>query len=149
MCWLSKFFTGTIERPSPSDIVPASSVQIIENSIVVNLTNLNIPFTQPPKVWLPPLPDTNSMDPEMDNGHNNILIAGVDEADQKKLVDFLQVGDIAVYRSPRMYAIHRIVEKGEDEQGRYFRFKGDNNAVKDPDLVRDNEIQWLCIGTIF
>lgn len=165
MCWLSKIFTGTIERPSPSDIIPEGNITIIQQpaGVMIKLTNLNIPFAESPKVWIPPIPDTNSMDPSMDFGHNNILITGVNETDHTQLVDFLKVGDIAVYRimvkpadepndfskSYKIYAIHRIVEIGKDNEGRYFKFRGDNNAGKDPYKARDRNILWVCIGTIF
>jgi hypothetical protein len=153
MCFktLAKFFTGTIERPSPSDIVPKSN--IVYNSangkLEVTLTGTDIPFTQPPKVWVPTIPDTNSMDPVLDAEHNNILIAGADEDNQKILVDFLKVGDIAVYQVPEMRAIHRIIKIETDAVGRKFTFKGDNNPQADPFVVRDENIEWLSIGTIY
>jgi len=165
MCWLSKLFKSGLEKPSPSDIVPETSITVYEalGQVVINVAKLNVPFTKLPKVWMPGVPDTGSMDPSFDFEHNNILIAGADEVDHQKLVDFLKVGDIAVYRvmeSPtddlndfskahKIYAIHRIMEIGKDSEGRYFRFQGDNNAVKDPYKVRDNEVLYLCIGTIF
>ncbi len=157
--WLSNLFTAGTERPSPSDIVPKDSIGIVaadKLSILIDLTKLNIPFGTPPKVWVPDIPDTGSMDPNFDHEHNNILIAGADEADHKRLIDFIKVGDIAVYRIPpdfsqpaRIYAIHRIVKIGKDSQRRYFVFKGDNNASSDPYKVRDNEILWVSISTIF
>ena len=148
--WLKRLF-GTFEQPSPSDIVPKGSINQydIEGKVEINLRKLNIPFTEPPKVWIPDIPNTNSMDPAMDYGHNNILIAGADEENQSIMVDFVKVGDIAVYRTARLYAIHRIARIGNDDQGKYFIFKGDNNPVADPDRVRENQILWLCIGTIY
>ena len=147
--WLRKIFAGTVEVPSSSDIVPESSIIQSYNAITINLARLNIPFTEMPKVWIPSIPDTNSMDPGFDFNHNNILIAGANEVDQKLLVDFISVGDIAVYKTATIYAIHRIVGMGYDNQGKYFKFRGDNNYASDPDRVRENELQWLCIGTIF
>jgi len=152
MCWLSRIFSGTVERPSPSNIVPEGNIRhdITANLILVSVGGLNIPFAKPPKVWIPPIPDSNSMDPAFDHGHNNILIAGADIFEQIKMVDFLKAGDIAVYEvETGRPIIHRIVKIGQDSQGRYFRFQGDNNTVKDPYKVRDENIQWLCIGTIF
>jgi hypothetical protein len=102
-----------------------------------------------PKVWIPMIPDTNSMDGCFDYGNNNILIAGADSIEHKKLIDFIKVGDIAVYRSPSIYAIHRIVEIGNDKEGKYFRFKGDNNSIMDKDKVRESQIEWVSIGTIY
>ncbi len=147
---LGRMFSGTKERPSPSDIVPRNNIVHSGDAgrIEVSLTGIAIPFSQPPKVWVPPVPDTNSMDPVLDAEHNNILIAGADEEDQRRLVDFLKVGDIAVYQVADVRAIHRIVKIETDSSGRRFTFKGDSNPRADPYLVRAESIQWLSIGTI-
>jgi hypothetical protein len=166
MCWLSKIFTGTIERPSPSDIVPLDSIRVVaadKLSLIIDLTRLNILFAKPPRVWIPDVPDTNSMIPNFDHEHNNILIAGADEWEHFKLIDFLKVGDIAVYRimensedNPndfskphRFYAIHRIVSVRKHNGAREFKFKGDNNTAADPWWVKEKEILWVSIGTIY
>ena len=153
---LTKIFTAGLDKPSPSDIVRPDGIQSSTTSVTIDFTRLNIPFSKTPRVWIPSIPDTNSMDPSFDFGHNNILIAGDDAADHQTLIDFLKVGDIAVYRIPPdftqpavIYVIHRIVDIGQDGQGRYFWFQGDNNAGKDPHKVRDENILYLCIGTIF
>lgn len=155
-CRFLKLFTGTIERLSPSDIVKRDAISFMVSNLIVDLTQLNIPFSQRPKVWICSVPDTNSMDPGFDYGHNNILVAGADEADHKIMIDFLKVGDIAVYRIPpdlsqpaKAYMIHRIVEIGKDGEGRFFRFRGDNNSSRDLYKVRDENILWVCAGTIF
>ena len=145
-----KQFTGTVERPSSSDIVQDTAITFDEytQKVIIDLRQLNIPFTSPLKCWVCPIPDTNSMDPVFDYGNYNILIQGGDQYNQQMMVNFLKVGDIAVYRHPQMYAIHRIVEIGSDKEGRYFRFKGDNNASKDSYKVRDSMVEWLYCGTI-
>lgn len=141
------------EKPSPADIVPRDniSLQEIDSSVVVSidLTGLHIGLTQKPKVWIPSIPDTNSMDPNFDMGHNNILIAGADEEEQDILVNSLVVGDIAVYDVMGSLIIHRIVEIGHDNEGKRFRFKGDNNKDVDIFVVRTNQIKWVSIGTIY
>ena len=146
-----KFFTQTIERPSPSDIVPVSAVKVEGDTIKINLKALNIPFSLTPRVWIPLIPGTNSMDGAFDYGNNNILIAGADATDHEVMIDFIEVGDVVVYNSPSRDCaiIHRIIQKGEDAEGRWFRFKGDNNASADPEKVRDSQIKWLSIGTIY
>ena len=160
MCWISRLFTGTIERASPSDFVPRGSIVFGQvngdTKISINLSQLNVQLDNPPLVWMPDVPDTNSMDPCFDREHNNILIQGTTPGDQQKLIDYLKVGDIAVYRIPpgfiepqKFYAIHRMVEVGTDNEGRYFRFKGDNNYARDPYKARDKNILWVSIGTIF
>ena len=153
MCFktLAKFFTGTVERTSPSDIVPKNNIHYNSETskLEVTLTGIGIPFTSPPRVWIPTIPDTNSMDPVLDAEHNNILIAGADEDNQKILVDFIKVGDIAVYQVPGMRAVHRVIKIETDAVGRKFTFKGDNNPQADPYEIRDENIEWLSIGTIY
>jgi len=146
-----RFFQGTVERPSPSDIIPKQNISFDENEgcIKISLRNINIPLTKEPVVWYPDIPDTNSMDGVFDYGNNNILIAGADEIDHKILIDNLMVGDIAVFRTPTMYAIHRIIEIDTDGEGRYFRFKGDNNASTDLGRIRDSQIEWISVGVIY
>lgn len=83
MCQLSKLFgVSGQERPSPSDIVPEGSLVIQKQpvGVLVNVAKTNIPLAKPPRVWIPPIPDSNSMDGAFDYGNNNILIAGQDEA---------------------------------------------------------------------
>jgi hypothetical protein len=159
------FKKSAVERPSPSDIVPRKSIEFYETlgHVVIDISRLNIPFTKPPKVWIPEIPDTNSMDGTFDYGHNNILIKGTNSKNQRIMRDFLKAGDVAVYRimqnwqdkptdfskPHRFYAIHRIVEISEDANGRFFRFKGDNNASPDPFRVYDDNILYLSIGTIY
>jgi len=139
---------------SPSDFMKQESLDAIAQ--VVKESEFNIPFRTPPKVWTPYIPDTNSMVPVSDFGHNNIYISGVDEADHKSLIEFLKVGDIAVYRFPadmtqptKSLISHRIVEIGKDKDGRYFKFKGDNNSFKDSQKVRDENIKWASIGVLY
>ena len=148
MCFLSRFF-GTVERPSPQDWIPRSGIIPSDGKVIIDLLQLSLELDETPGVWIPEIPNTNSMDGLFDIGNNNILIAGSNAQDQTKLVDFLKVGDIAVYKTDTMYAIHRIVEIKEDKEGKYFRFKGDNNPVKDSGRVREYEILWVSIGTIY
>jgi signal peptidase I len=88
--------------------------------------------------------DTNSMDPFLDANSNGIEIKP-DSADQ------IQVGDIISYKSE--YAngiiIHRVIEKGSDEQGTYFKVKGDNNSLKDPGKIRFSQIEGVLIGILY
>jgi len=140
---------GVNELPSPSDIVPRNMIVIEEGRVIVNLHAINISLKQPPRVWIPPIPDTGSMDAVFDAGHNNILIAGQSKVDHQKIIDFIKEGDIAVYMHPSLYAIHRVVKIGQDNEGRYFIFKGDNNVPNDPYKVRDSMIRYLSIGTIY
>lgn len=158
MGWFSNLFkTSGQDQPSPSDFVPKENIPLLQTlfTAFLNQANMNVPLTAPPKVWMPGIV-SKSLDPVMDIGHHPILIAGSDEADHKKLVDFIKVGDIAVYRFPAdmsqpatAFIEHRIHEIGTDKLGRYFRFKGDNNNNLDPYTVRDENLKFVNIGVIY
>ena len=150
-----KFFTGTIERPSPSDLVKREAITDDADAVVhIDLKQLTIPHTRTAKVWIPDIPDTNSMDGYFDAGNHNILISydtsdATGKLDQEVLIACLRVGDIAVYRTATIYAIHRIVKIDFDREGKYYRFKGDNNSVADPDKVRADQIKYVSVGVIY
>ncbi len=137
------------EHPSPQNITPEESIKYFAGMVTIDLLKIKIPFTRAPLVWICPVPDTNSMDPVFDAGNHNILIAGADEENMRILCDFIKVGDIAVYEDYKS-AIHRVIQISKDKQGRYFRFRGDNNPIfPDAVKVRDSGIRWLSIGTIY
>jgi len=149
MCWLNKFFGGTVERPSPADWLPEIDVATWADSIPWESLNIGAQLSAKPKIWIPMIPDTNSMDGVFDFGNNNILIAGANKSDHKIIVANIIEGDIAVYRTTSTYAIHRVIKIGNDAQGKYFKFKGDNNYASDPGKVRESEIEWVSIGVIY
>jgi len=157
-----------MSKRHPSDILREDAVSYDQQTglLTIDYKKTNIPFLLPPKVWYPNIPETKgfgSMEPAFGMGNNNVLIAGNNEVDQGIMVDWLfsqTIGgfqNVAVYKSGQYYAVHRIVQCGEDTQGRYFRFMGDNNnpfkigfldsLFYDPPLVRFNEILWLVAST--
>jgi len=174
MCWdvISRLF-GTFRRPTPSDIVPEESIDLIDGQFVIDTRRLNIPFTRPPNlVPIMMIPDTLSMSGVFDYGHNLKLIQPADEYNDKILADWLadeylnsngmKANDcvfrvmvnpdddpLDFWKPHRFYAVHRMAYVGQDDNGRYFRFKGVNNPVKDPVKVRDNEILFLSIGVVY
>jgi len=167
-----KQFEGTIERPSPPDIIPESSIFIVDTNVIVDYANLNIPFTLPPKVLKYGMLNTNSMDGMMDIGHNVIYLEPADKKNHVIMVDWIadqftsSNGYLAadcVYRimaneddDPynmlklhNFYAIHRVCEVGVDGKGRYFKFKGINNPGVDPHICRDKNILWIMSEVIY
>lgn len=136
---LSHIFRNASERPSPRDIVKPH--QIFWNPDEQSVTIHSISG----KVWITGVADTNSMDGLLDYGHTVILIQEFNRNE-------LEVGDIVVFRPTTSHShstIHRIVEIGEDEKGRWYRTRGDNCATKDPYKLRNCHLQWLCIGIIY
>lgn len=53
----------------------------------------------------------------------------------------VRTGDIVVYNLDGIHVIHRIVERTEEG----FIFKGDNNAVIDPEIVSEEQIQYIVV----
>jgi len=152
--FISGMFGVAIERPSPSDILPWEALTYYEvgNKVEINLWRLPFSMTEQPNVRFCALANTGSMDPVMDAEHNSILIAGKKPADHQLLVDWLfaqEPGNIAVYETLNLRAIHRVVSKGIDKDGEYLRFKGDNNPVMDSSKVRKQHIEWVSIGVIY
>ena len=137
------------EVPSPADILKSSGITVDGLKVTVNYdkANLNIPFlTQPRKVHVYEIPDTNSMDGLFDYGHNIIYLEPAPVIDHQIMVDWIadtwlgtggyETTD-CVYRimaneddnpsdfskSHKIYAIHRLNDVGFDGKGRYFKFK--------------------------
>lgn len=119
---------------SPSDWVSESQIHVYSDSIKLDIKDA---------VWSN-FADTNSMDPFLDANSNGIEI-------KPESAEKIQVGDIISYRSD--YAdgiiIHRIIEKSVDENGIYFKVKGDNNSLKDPGKIRFEQIEGVLIGIIY
>jgi hypothetical protein len=58
------------------------------------------------------------------------------------------VGDIVSYRKGESLIVHRVIEKGVDEEGIYFVVKGDNNSISDG-KIRFEEIEYITVGVIW
>lgn len=161
MCFLKLFGIG--KEKSPSDWLPQEGITAVNGNVVVDLSKLIPNLSAPPKIWIPSVPSTGSMLPNFSHEHNNILIAGANEADHQLIIERLQEGDIAVFRMMQddnddpadytkahvWYAIHRIIRMGIDNEGIFYSFKGDNNPITDAFKVREKNILWISIGTIF
>lgn len=125
---------GTSELISPKDWVKESQIHVYKDRIVLDIQDASwAKFT-----------DTNSMDPLFDAESNTIEIRPEDPDD-------LKVGDIISFWSASIgtTVIHRIVEKGEDDEGEYFITKGDNNLYKDPEKVRFEHVKGVVVGIIY
>jgi len=121
------------EQLSPSARVGADAIHVYADKVVIDLE-------QP--LWAT-FADTNSMDPLLDSGSFGIEV-------KPKSAEELNVGDVAAYRSENgEMVIHRIVEIGEDSEGLYFVFKGDNVPFVDPEQVRFEQIEAVLVAVIY
>jgi len=129
---IDQVLTG--ERPSPSDRIKENQIKVYEDKVVIQINNAKwAGFT-----------DTNSMDPLLDEDSNAIQIIPESE-------DEILVGDIITYESELMEGliIHRVIVISEDEQGKYFIAKGDNNPDPDPEKIRFYQIKRILVGILY
>lgn len=121
-----------IERSSPGDHVPEEGIQLFDHGVYIALDDPQ---------WAR-FADTNSMDPVLDRGTNAIQI-------KPSSPDQIAVGDIITYERGENFIIHRVIEKGIDEDGVYFIVKGDNSINPDPGKVRFSQITRLTVALVY
>lgn len=128
--------TSTIrpDKQSPSDHIKQDQIHVLKDKIVIDLKDA---------AWST-FTDSNSMDPFLDKEANGIEIRPTSPSQ-------VGVGDIVAYKSSLTtgVVIHRVVEKGFDENGTYFILKGDNNPGIDPEKVRFEQIEGVLVGIIY
>jgi hypothetical protein len=130
----------TEEKSSPRNIIPLERVQD-NKAELVELLGL------PDDTRISIVIDTNSMDPWFDVGCELFLVP-LPKDDAPFRYEDLAVGDVAAYENDGRLTIHQITEISEDEQGKYYRFKGINVSFTDPYIIRDYHIKYLLV-TIF
>ncbi len=128
----SRFPEVIPERDSPGDYIKEWQIHIYPDKVVIDVQ----------RPILAAFADTNSMDPVFDAQHNAIEIVPQRTSD-------IQVGDIVSYKTDYGNIIHRVKEIGQDEDGWYAIFKGDNNPVPDPGRIRFHQLQRKAIAFIY
>lgn len=121
----------TLDAAAPSDIVDSKDIILFEDMVVLRISNASLSSYAP----------TGSMKPLLDKGANGIRIVPNSPSQ-------IEVGDIISFEKDGILIVHRVVEKGNDEEGIYFITKGDNNSYSDG-KVRFNQIKYLTIGVIW
>lgn len=121
-----------IERISPGDHIKESQIRVYNDKVELNIQNA---------IWSR-FADTNSMDPLLDAGSNGLEVVPSNAED-------IQVGDIISYQSNDGIIVHRVIKIAEDEQGKYFIVKGDNNPAQDPGKVRFEQVKGIMVGVIY
>lgn len=116
---------------APSDRITGENIEVYPDKVVINVKDASISEYA----------DTNSMLPVIDSIANGIRI-------QPKSEDEIMVGDILSFEQDGMLIVHRVIEIGEDSEGKYFVTKGDNNAFSDG-KVRFSQIRYVTIGVLY
>lgn len=88
------------------------------------------------------LPNTNSMEGWMDEGHTVIL-------SENFKPESLKVGDIAAYELYGKWILHQIIKIDKDLTGRLYTFQGVNCAAQDAYQVRDSHIKAVLVAIIY
>ena len=123
---------GGQELSSPSDWVKEEQIKVFKDKVILEI---------PGATWAR-FTDTNSMDPFIDETSNAIELKPQNPAE-------INVGDVISYQTSYGVLIHRVIEKGEDEQGYYYLVKGDNNTVRDPFKVRFDDVKGVVVAVIY
>jgi len=122
------------EKASPYNHIKIEQIHIEEDKVVIDVKHSRgAEFV-----------DTDSMDPVIDVGANAIQITPESQED-------IHVGDIVSYRpeGEDYMIVHRVVKIGEDNKGKYFIFKGDNNLFRDSGRIRFEQINRIIVGIIY
>ena len=122
---------GLNNGKAPSDFVKEEQIKIYDDRIIIYINDAS----------LSRYASTGSMKPLLDEGANGIRIKPDSEDD-------IHVGDIITFEQSEELIVHRVIEKGNDEQGAYFVTKGDNNNVTDG-KIRFEEVRYVTIAMIW
>lgn len=128
----SESLLTSTERSSPSDWIKEEDITLKNNQVIFNVLN---------PTWAK-FTNTNSMDPFIDETSHAIEISP--DSPNK-----INVGDVISYQTSYGIIIHRVIEKGEDENGAYFIVQGDNLQLRDPFKVRFPEIRGVVVAVIY
>jgi hypothetical protein len=116
---------------APSDWVSEDDIIVLEDRIILRVANAT----------LSDYASTGSMLPLFDVGANGIRVVPESEED-------VGVGDIVSFRVGGRLVVHRVVEKGVDDDGVYFVTRGDNGLIDDG-KIRFDEIEFVTVGVIW
>ncbi|MFA4960891.1 MAG: hypothetical protein WC548_04485 [Candidatus Pacearchaeota archaeon] len=123
------FFASQLS--APSDKVSEDEILLYDDQIILKIPNATIAIYEP----------SGSMIPIFDNKAHGIRIV-------PNSSDEINVGDIISFRKSGELLVHRVAEKGMDNEGIYFITKGDANIIKD-EKIRFDDIEYLTIGILW
>ena len=124
-------FSGNGNLNAPGDWIKKNQIHIYKDKVIIDVDDPSLGRYAP----------TGSMIPVLDKNSNGIKIIPKKEED-------INIGDIITFEQDGMLIVHRVVEKGEDEEGVYFITKGDNNNITDG-KIRFKDIKYVTIAIIY
>lgn len=122
-------FNSNLE--APSDWIKESQIHVYKNAIVIDVEEGSLARYAP----------TGSMLPVLNEDSNGIRIVPKSENN-------INIGDIITFEQDGQLIVHRVVEIGQDEQGKYFITKGDSNNITDG-KIRFEDIKYVTIGILW
>ena len=120
-----------LELNLPSDWVHNDNIFVFDDEIVLKIENATISTYEP----------TGSMEPVLGTGASGIRIVPRSESQ-------INTGDIISFRQDGELIVHRVIEKGFNDNGVYFITKGDNNGFSD-EKIRFEDIEYVTVGVIW
>jgi len=116
---------------APSNHIDERQISIYDNKIIINVENAS----------LSSYAATGSMKPVLDENSNGIRIVPENPGQ-------INIGDIVTFKRNADLIVHRVVEKGKDENGDWFITKGDNSEINDGKIYF-SDIKYLTIGVLW
>jgi hypothetical protein len=120
-----------LEASSPGDKIEEEQIHIYKDYIIIQLPNASLARYAP----------TGSMKPLLDEGSNGIRIKPKSPKD-------IDIGDLVSFKRNGKNIIHRVINKGIDEEGIYYQTKGDNLNYPDK-TIRFEDIEYLTVGILW
>ncbi len=127
----SNGFNFSSVNTAPHDSIKENQIEIQSDRIIIYVNGASISRYAA----------TGSMKPTLDENANGIRIVPKTEED-------IDVGDIITFKEGDDLIVHRVIEKGTDNEGIYFITKGDNNTMSDG-KVRFKDIKYITVALIF
>ena len=122
---------NNLNEKAPRDYISEDQIFVYEDKVVIFVDDVSLSKYSP----------TGSMRPVLDEGSNGLRVS-------VESVDDIDVGDIVSFKKDNILIVHRIIEKGVDNEGVYFITKGDNNPIDDG-KIRLEQINYKTIGVIW
>jgi len=147
-----RWLASIMEPAPPNYELPSPGYWLrpeIVDRIAIVPGDLNVLLQEAPRVWKTTVADTNSLDTFIDYRHTVVLIAGSNELDHQRILDWIIPGDIVIYEQDNggliVHAVKTIIIN--KDQGRRWITHGLNPFIitDDPYILTDNNIKWVCI----
>lgn len=126
------YFIGLKNTDSqPSNWINEKNIEVYPDKIIINVEKASLSKYAP----------TGSMLPTFGDSANGIRI--IPESYEQ-----INIGDIISFEKNGNLIVHRVIDKGEDSNGRYFITKGDNNEQVDGKVYYE-QVRYITIGVIY